>query len=694
MTKIYFFLLIIFFAFSVLSQEQQIVFGQKVDHPYGWMEDVTSDTVQNWLTYQQENQSEVFKRSDFKKLNSVLYAPKNSYIRKTNRYKFDLVVASKAPPRLKYYVLGKEEEFGILIKCQDFKRSKNDYPSITNYWITDSELFLVAAVSHSGSDWKELLVYDLESKQLIDKLEGVIRSRVIFHGRGFYYERYDPPTELKSLRSNQRIAFHEFNTPQSSDKNIFVNADSKSIRQFEFAQIEDTKSILVFHPIRIKSAWKRAITKIELGDFSPLRPFFVYSSPYRITFDPIVQHGDSVLMRTDLRDPNFEVLKFNTRKINQYTSFLAANELVLKDVTMLNDQYYGLKYHSEGRYLGIIVDEVGKMKLKVPTYEGSSIEFISGEEGSEAYCLHNHYLSERNVETIDLNNLTTDFRSNTYISYFGRNRTVNWEAELTNFQSKDGVNVPITILYNKDTFKKNGDQPLLIKVYGGYGLDQEPSFSWESRLFVKNGGVLVFPGIRGSSARGADWALAGRGLKKQKTIDDVIAAAEYLIKKKYVRSGNIFLEGGSHGGFLVAAAGIQRPDLFKGVIAKAGIFDLVNFTVQSIGNLEINREEFGDPLDSATFINRLNLSPIHTLRKGEKYPSFLIITGSNDTRVAPSQSYRFMALLKEYSANSQNFIHVTNGGHGIANFPKEQLEIISLKFKFLWLHTGYKFWKG
>lgn len=565
MTKIYFCLLTTLVAFSVLSQDQKVVFGQKIDHPYGWMQDVTSDTVQNWLAYQQENQSEIFKRSDFKKLNSILYAPKNSYTRETNRYKFELVVASKTPPRLKYYVLGKEEEeFGVLIKCQDFKRSKNDYPSITNYWVTDSELFLVAAISHSGSDWKELLVYDLESKQLIDKLEGVIRSRVIFHGRGFYYERYDPPTELKSLRSNQRIAFHEFNTPQNSDKNIFVNADSKSIRQFEFAQIEDTKTIFVFHPVKIKSTWKRAITKIELGDFSPLRPFFIYSSPYRITFDPIVQKGDSILMRTDLRDPNFEILKFNTKMINQYSSFLPANELVLKDVTLLNDQYYGLKYHSEGRYLGVIVDEVGKMKLKVPTYEGSGIDFISGEEWSEAYCFHNHYLSERNVETIDLNTLTTDFRSNTYISYFGRNRTVNWEAELTNFQSKDGVHVPMTILYNKDTFKKNGDQPLLIKVYGGYGLDQEPYFSWENRLFVKNGGVLVFPGVRGSSARGADWALAGRGLKKQKTVDDVIAAAEYLINKKFVRSGNIFLEGSSHGGFLVAAAGIQRPDLFKG----------------------------------------------------------------------------------------------------------------------------------
>lgn len=144
----------------------------------------------------------------------------------------------------------------------------------------------------------------------------------------------------------------------------------------------------------------------------------------------------------------------------------------------------------------------------------------------------------------------------------------------------------------------------------------------------------------------------------------------------------------------MATAGIQRPDLFKGIIANVGVFDLIASSNKNVGYHQLNREEYGNSTDSLGFLNRLKLSPIHNLKKGVNYPSFLIITGSNDTRVSPSQSYRFLAALNSKSENPLNFLHLTNGGHNIVQLPMERLKIMSLKFKFLWLHTGYKFWKG
>lgn len=438
---------------------------------------------------------------------------------------------------------------------------------------------------------------------------------------------------------------------------------------------------------------EEAISKLDLANSMIPKPFLIYSSPHKITFDNLYEEKDSVYIRTDLRDPNYEVLKFHTKQINKFTSFIPPNDLVLKDFTYLNDSYFGLEYLSEGKYLGVIVDRVGQVKKKLNAFNGGGIDF-GRKSDQEAICYYRSYISGYNYEVIDLKDLKSQYVQRTRF-----NRAYEWDPykyadiKVTTYQNNEGQKVPITIITNKKKFKKGGDAPALIKVYGGYGIGDEPSFDWENYFFVQNGGVLVFPGVRGGGAKGADWGLAGRGLKKQNTIDDVIASAEYIIKEKYVRKGEILLEGSSHGGFVVAAAGVQRPELFAGVVANVGVFDLISGLDESVGHAELNREEFGDPTDSVSVLNRFKLSPIHNLEDGVEYPAFLLITGRNDTRVAPSQSYRFLAALKDMSSNPNNFLIVTSGGHYLTNQPDEQLEIMSVKFKFLWLITGYKFWK-
>ncbi len=310
MTRILSLIIALFVPYQAYCQEEQLIFGQSVTHPFQWMEDITSDKVKQWLESQKSQQAEYFKKSDFKKLNSVLYVPRREHQLETNRYRFELITLAATPPKLvvKEFIDG-ENVVRTLIRCKDFKLNENDFPSIEYYRVTDSEYFLIAAISHSGSDWLELLVYDLEKRVLLETLKGIVDPRIVFHYNGFYYERYDEPTDIKSTRTHQRITFHEIGTPQENDRDIFVNADPTSIRYFQFQRIPDSKFIYVFHPTMINGSWKEAITKIELGKFITRQPFFIYSSPHRITFDLIMQEEDTVMMRTDLRNSNFEVIK-------------------------------------------------------------------------------------------------------------------------------------------------------------------------------------------------------------------------------------------------------------------------------------------------------------------------------------------------------------------------------------------------
>src|SRR5258708_40225022 len=77
-----------------------------------------------------------------------------------------------------------------------------------------------------------------------------------------------------------------------------------------------------------------------------------------------------------------------------------------------------------------------------------------------------------------------------------------------------------------------------------------------------HGGEVAVAHIRGGGEYGKKWHLAGKGLNKGKTIEDFIAAAEYLIAQKYTNPRRLAGEGGSAGGITTGGALGRRPELW------------------------------------------------------------------------------------------------------------------------------------
>jgi prolyl oligopeptidase PreP (S9A serine peptidase family) len=233
----------------------------------------------------------------------------------------------------------------------------------------------------------------------------------------------------------------------------------------------------------------------------------------------------------------------------------------------------------------------------------------------------------------------------------------------------------------------DGGNPTMLYAYGGFNSSQTPAFSVMLLPFLEQGGVYALANIRGGNEYGERWHEAAVREKRQNAFDDFIAAAEYLIAEKYTSSQKLAIRGGSNGGLLVGAVMNQRPELFKAVIAQAGVMDMLRFHKFTIGWNWI--AEFGSSDNAAEFKYLYAYSPLHNIKEGVRYPATLITTADHDDRVVPAHSFKYAATLQEKNAGDNPIlIRVeTKSGHGASNTAKN-IEITADIYAFLFRNLG------
>ena len=249
--------------------------------------------------------------------------------------------------------------------------------------------------------------------------------------------------------------------------------------------------------------------------------------------------------------------------------------------------------------------------------------------------------------------------------------------------SKDGTKVPLNIMRKKGV-KLNGQNPTVLYGYGGYGISLSPAFDVTRRIWFDAGGVYVIANLRGGGEYGEGWHKSGNLTKKQNVFDDFISAAEYLISKHYTNPEKLAIEGASNGGLLMGAALTQRPDLFRAVVSRVGIYDMLRIELDPNGQFNIT--EFGTAKDPAQFKALYAYSPYHRVKDGTKYPAVLLATGENDGRVNPAQSRKMAARLQAATGSDHPILFRSSAaaGHGMGSSLKERLaeqaDILSFLF--------------
>ncbi len=482
----------------------------------------------------------------------------------------------------------------------------------------------------------------------------------------------------ESLRP-YKIYRHVLGTPVSDDVEVY-HEDDPTFTTYIFRTRSD-KYLIIGSSATLSNEYRLLSADDPMGEFQVFYPrkrdLEYYISHFNNDFYILTNH---------------EAKNFRLMKTNQDNTDINNWEEVIEH----RDHVYLENFETFKDFLVLEEREGGLTKLRIIKHDKSEEHYI--DFGEPTYTAYTHTNMEFDTDTFRFGytSMTTpnsvyDYNMNTrekvllkQQEVLGRFNPSDYQAERIDVKVRDGVDVPMSMVYKKG-LKKDGNAPLLLYAYGSYGANMDAYFSSVRLSLLDRGFVYVIAHIRGGQELGRDWYEDGKLLKKKNTFYDFIDCAEFLVENKYTNTEKLFAMGGSAGGLLMGAVINMRPDLFKGAIAAVPFVDVVTTMLdESIPLTTGEYDEWGNPNDKEYYDYILSYSPYDNV-ESKDYPNLLVTTGLHDSQVQYWEPAKWVAKLRDMKTDNNLLLLHTNmsTGHGGASGRFEYLKEIAMEYAFL-----------
>ena len=536
--------------------------------------------------------------------------------------------------------------------------------------------YMAYSISKGGSDWRQVLVKDLETKKDIkDKIDWLKFSGIAWSNNGFYYARYPEPKKgdnLKGANKNCKIFYHKIGEDQSQDKLIFEMPNNPEYGMSVY--IEKNTNYLIINIT--KSTYGNMLYAMDLKT----KKIHKIINDFKKEYNVVKVKKDEVIMLTDKDAPNKKLISYNI-KTKKESILISEKNYVINGCSIGKDKII-LNYIKDAHSKVEIFDINGKYlyDLELPTKVATISGFDLEKGSNETYYSSRTFTTPGDIYKYNIKENKSTLYKKSAVKFDGSD----YETKQVFFESKDGTKVPMFITHKKG-LKLDGKRPTLLYGYGGFNISLTPRYSSRAIVMIENGGVYVQVNLRGGGEYGETWHEQGIKMNKQNVFDDFIYAGEYLIKNKYTNSNKLAINGGSNGGLLVGAVVNQRPDLMKVAIPQVGVLDMLRYQKFTIGRYWAT--DYGTSEDSKEMFEYLyKYSPVHTVKENVNYPAIMITTGDHDDRVVPAHSFKYGAELQtKYKGHNPTLIRIDkDAGHGagkpIYKYIEENTDIMSFIF--------------
>lgn len=571
--------------------------------------------------------------------------------------------------------------------------SEDGTVSLAGYSVSDDGAHIAYAVSDGGSDWQTWQVKDVESGEVLsDRIEWSKFSGASWdhEGSGFFYSRYDAPTEgqeLEGANYYQKVYYHALGTAQSSDRLVYQDVNNK---EWGFgAGVTDDGGYLVISVWQGTSqendVYYAPLAGVDPAGYGSLNVTKMLTG-FEASYDFIGNDGSRFYFQTNLDAPKGRVIAIDVSDPDRanWQEVIPESRDTLQGVshvghrlvaTYLQDAKTDVKvYETDGSFV---------RDVELPGI-GTAGGFGGHPDDNETFYYFTSFTYPTAIYRYDVASGTSTLFKQPEVDF----NPSDYVTEQVFYTSKDGTQIPMFITRRADV-RLDGNAPTLLYGYGGFNISLTPSFSIARLVWLEMGGIYAVPNIRGGGEYGKAWHEAGIKTHKQTVFDDFISAAEWLIDKNYTSTPKLAIAGGSNGGLLVGACETQRPDLFGACLPAVGVMDMIRFDLFTIGWAW--RSDYGYPAEEKDeFLANLAYSPYHNIEEGTCYPPTLITTADHDDRVVPAHSFKFAAAM-QHAQDCSNPILIrieVRAGHGAGTPVSKQIEQVADQYAFLVKNLG------
>jgi oligopeptidase B len=256
--------------------------------------------------------------------------------------------------------------------------------------------------------------------------------------------------------------------------------------------------------------------------------------------------------------------------------------------------------------------------------------------------------------------------------------------------ARDGKRIPVSIIWRKDRFQRDGSAPLLLLGYGAYGYAYDPSLNSNALSLLDRGFAVAIAHVRGGSELGEGWYEDGKLEHKQNTFNDFVDATRYLKAERW--AGKVFASGGSAGGLLMGAIANQAGMEYAGISSWVPFVDVVTTMLDETIPLTANEwTQWGDPREKAAYARMLAYSPYDNIER-KPYPPLLVHSGLWDSQVQYFEPAKYVARLRARKTDANPLLmHMDlEAGHGGKSGRFERLREQAREFAFFLDLAGIK----
>jgi oligopeptidase B len=558
--------------------------------------------------------------------------------------------------------VGSPEE--ILLNANELAKG-HDFFEIGDIAISPNSKLMAWAEDTVGRRQYVIKVMDLATHKVLPIALPNLENNIIWAGdnQTFFYIEKDPKTLL-----GFRVRSHRLDSANhddiAADPVVWTQDDESFYTQL--ARTKDEKYLLIHTQSTVS-------TEVLYADATASKLEFKVFLPRERDHEYQVEHANGRwIVRTNYQAKNFRIVEVSRGAEGDRTKW--------KDVVAHRDDAFVDAYDVARNFLTIEEHSGGLRKLRIRPWKmnGKADDiFVTADEPSYTMALDINREFDSDKLRYTYQSMVTPKTTYDYDVKTGKREMLkrepvlggydpaNYSTEFAWATARDGVKVPVSIVYAKTT-PRNGSAPLLQIGYGSYGSTYDPEFSYLPPSLLDRGFVVAIAHIRGGQEMGRAWYENGKLLNKKNTFTDFIDVTRWLAANKYNDPKRAFALGRSAGGLLMGAIANMAPQDYRGIVTGVPFVDVITTMLDESIPLTTNEfDEWGNPKKKEFYDYMLSYSPYDNL-SAQNYPAMFVHSGLWDSQVQYFEPTKYVARLRARRTGDSLVVLRTNmeAGHG------------------------------